>query len=148
VAGIFLFLPLLARLQFHQLVHQAGYPGSRMVPAPCALLSLLSLKLLDKERRSHISDFNFDEALGLFAGLNILPKKNYATDYSYRTKRGHQEQLLSGWVCGLSPLLFPKGQAFCLDFHPIPYRGDPMGLDKHYIPRRGKAGPSVLSFFA
>ena len=30
-----------------------------------ALLSLLALKLLDKERRSHISDFNFDEALGL-----------------------------------------------------------------------------------
>src|SRR5262245_52993116 len=83
VAGIFLFLPLLAQLQFDQLVTQAGYPGSRMVPAASALLSLLALKLLDKERRSHISDFNFDEALGLFAGLNILPKTTFATDYSY-----------------------------------------------------------------
>jgi hypothetical protein len=27
VAGIFLFLPLLARLRFDQLVQQAGYPG-------------------------------------------------------------------------------------------------------------------------
>jgi hypothetical protein len=26
----------------------------------------LTLKLLDKERRSHIDDFNCDEALGLF----------------------------------------------------------------------------------
>jgi hypothetical protein len=56
-----------------------------MVPATSALLSLLALKWLDKERRSHISDFNFDEALGLFAGLNILPKTTFATDYSYRT---------------------------------------------------------------
>jgi hypothetical protein len=59
VAGIFLFLPLLARLRFDQLVHRAGYPGSQMVPATGALLSLLTLKLLDKERRSHISDFNW-----------------------------------------------------------------------------------------
>jgi hypothetical protein len=76
VAGVFLFLPLLARLRFDQLVNQAGYPGSPLVPAVSALLSLLALKLLDKERRSHINDFNFDEALGLFAGLNILPKKS------------------------------------------------------------------------
>jgi hypothetical protein len=148
VAGIFLFLPLLARLRLDQLVRQAGYPGSRMVPAVSALLSLLALKLLDKERRSHISDFNFDEALGLFAGLNVLPKKSYATDYSYRTRRAQQRQLLVGWVAALAPLLFPQGHTFALDFHPIPYRGDPAGLDTHFIATRGKACPSVLSFFA
>ena len=148
VAGVFLFLPLLARLRFDTLTTQAGYPGSQMVPASAALLSLLALKLLDKERRSHIGDFNFDEALGLFAGLNILPKKSYATDYSYRTSRSQQQRLLSGWVAGLAPLLFPEAEAFCLDFHPIPYRGDPEVLENHYLPLRGKAGPSVLTFFA
>ena len=148
MAGIFLFLPLLARLRFDELATQAGYPGSRMVPAGAALLSLLALKLLDKERRSHISDFNFDEALGLFAGLNVPPKKSYATDYSYRTTRSQQQRLLSSWVKALAPLLFPEAQAFCLDFHPIPYRGDPEILDNHYLPLRGKAGPSILTFFA
>jgi len=138
----------LARLGFDALVRRAGYPGSRLVPAPAALLSLLALKLLDKERRSHISDFNFDEALGLFAGLNVLPKKSYATDYSYRTTRAHQERLLSGWVMGLAPLLFPEAEAFCLDCHPIPYRGEPEALENHYLPLRGKAGPSILTFFA
>lgn len=82
VAGVFLFLPLLARLGFQRLVSEADYPGSKMVPSVSALLSLLVLKLLDKERRSHIDDFNFDAALGLFAGLNILPKKSFITDYS------------------------------------------------------------------
>jgi hypothetical protein len=148
LAGLFLFVPLLARLRFDQLVRQAGYPGSRMIPAPAALLSLLTLKLLDKERRSHIDDFNCDEALGLFAGLNVPPKKSYATDYSYRTGRPQQQALLAGWVRGLAPLLFPEAKAFSLDFHPIPYRGEDTGLDRHYLPRQGKAGPSVLTFFA
>ena len=148
VAGIFLFLPLLAQLRFDHLVAQAGYPGSEMIPATSALLSLLALKLLDKERRSHISDFNYDEGLGLFAGLNVLPKTAYAAEYSYRTQREHQQRLLSGWITALAPLLFPEGRAFSLDFHTIPFRGDPTDLERHYLPRRGKAGPSVLSFFA
>jgi hypothetical protein len=148
VAGLFLFLPLLARLSFDQIVEHAGYPGSQMVPAASALLSLLALKLLDKERRSHIDDFNCDEALGLFAGLNILPKKSFATDYSYRTARCQQYALLQGWVQALRPLLFPQANTFSLDFHPIPYRGEASGLERHYLPCRGVAGPSVLSFFA
>lgn len=139
---------MLARVQFDHLVRQAGYLGSDMIPAPSALLSLLALKLLDKERRSHIDDFNFDEALGLFAGLNVLPKKSYATAYSYRTCRDNQRALLAGWVRALSGLLFPQPEAFSLDFHAIPYRGDDAGLDRHYLPRRGKAGTSVLAFFA
>jgi hypothetical protein len=147
-AGLFLFLPLLARLRFDRLVGAANYPGSKMVPAVNALLSLLVLKLLDKERRSHIDDFNCDEALGLWAGLNILPKKSFATDYSYRTQRQNQEQLLRGWVRRLSPILFPNAEAFALDFHAIPYRGDEAELENHYLPTRGKAGPSILTFFA
>jgi len=147
-AGVFLFLPLLAQLRFDQLVKKARYPGTNMVPAPCALLSLLTLKLLDKERLSHIDDFNCDEALGLFAGLNVLPKKSFATDYSYRTTRNHQQKFLKGWVSKLSPLLFPEADSFSLDFHPIGHRGEETDLENHYQPMRGEAGPSVLTFFA
>ena len=148
MAGVFLFLPLLVKLRFDQIVAKAGYPGSEMIPAFSALLALLTLKLLDKERRSHINDFNFDEALGLFAGLNILPKKSYATDYSYLTTRENQPALLEEWVHALGPVMFPEANTFSLDFHPIPYRGDPTGLDQHYLPRRGVAGPSVQTCFA
>jgi hypothetical protein len=88
LAGLFLFLPLLAQVRFDQLVVQASYPGSALVPACCALLSLLTLKLLDKERRSHIDDLNFDEAVGLFAGLNIL-RRNQA-EAKRQAKREHK----------------------------------------------------------
>ena len=148
VAGLFLFLPLLAKFGFHKIVQQAGYPGSEMIPADAALLSMLTLKLLDKERLSHIDDFNFEEALGLFAGLNILPKKTFIGNYSYRTDRAHQQKLLAGWVQKLSPLLLSEANAFSLDFHPIPYRGEEAVLENHYIPCRGQAHRSVQSFFA
>jgi hypothetical protein len=148
VAGLFVFWPLLTQLGFGELVEQAGYPGSGMVPATSALLSLLALKLIDKERRSHISDFNFDEALGIFAGLNVLPKATFATDYSYRTVRENQQRLLAGWISKLLPRLDPQPDAFSLDFHPIPHRGEDNGLENHHVPMRGKAVPSVLTFFA
>jgi hypothetical protein len=148
LAGAFLFVPLLARLRLDTLVRSAGYPGSAMVPAPAALLSLLALKLLDKERRSHANDFSFDEALGLFAGLNVLPKKSFLTEYSYRATRENQRALLAAWVGALSGHLFPQANTFSLDFHPIPHRGEAGGLERHYVPLAGKAQPSVLSFFA
>ena len=140
---MFLFLPLLAKLGFDALVRNANYPGTKMIPPDAALLSLLALKLLRKERLSHIEDFNVDEALGLFAGLNVLPKKSFATDYSYRTQRSNQESLLGSWIKKLSPILLPEAKAFSLDFHPIPYRGDEAVLENHYIPCRGQACPSV-----
>ena len=116
-------MPLLARLGFDKLVRRADYPGSQMVPADAALLSLLTLKLLDKERRSHIDDFNFEPALGLFAGLNILPKKSFATDYSYRAGPDQQRRLLTGWVKRLAPLLLPEAGEQQVE------RGDVLGDD-------------------
>jgi hypothetical protein len=147
-AGVFLFVPLLVRMGFDSLVRDAGYPGSKMIPADAALLSLLALKLLRKERLSHIDDCNVDEGLALFAGLNVLPKKSFATDYSYRTQRRQQEKLLGSWVKKLSPILLPEAKSFSLDFHPIPYRGEEAMLENHYIPCRGQACPSVQTFFA
>ena len=38
------------------------------------MLSLLALKLYERRRRSHVYDVVHDPALGLFCGLNVLPK--------------------------------------------------------------------------
>ena len=113
------------------------------------MLSLLALKLLDKERKSHISDWNFDEALGWFAGLNVLPKETATSDYSYRLVHGEHNRLWAEWVRKAYPLLCPQSaSAFALDFHPIPHRGEKTGLENHYVPLRGKAVPSVETCFA
>jgi hypothetical protein len=55
---------------------------------------------------------------------------------------------LSRWVAALAPLLFPDAEEFCLDFHAIPFRGEREAAENHYLPMRGKAAPSILSFVA
>jgi DNA-binding transcriptional MerR regulator len=87
VAGLFLFVPLLLELDFAKAVARAGWPGSEMIGPVQAMLALLAGKLLGQRRISHISDLCNDEGAGLFAGLNVLPKATFATDYSYRTER-------------------------------------------------------------
>jgi hypothetical protein len=62
--------------------------------------------------------------------------------------RDHQPQLLSGWIGAVAPVLLPQAHTFSRDLHPIPFRGDATGLDQPYLPKRGQAGTSVLSFFA
>ena len=56
LGGLFLFLPLLVDCDLPGLVRQAGYPGSKMIPAAQAWLSLLGLKLSSTERKSHVMD--------------------------------------------------------------------------------------------
>jgi hypothetical protein len=147
-AGLFLFVPLLTRLGWPRLVEQAAYPGSALIPAGSALLARLALKRLDKERRGHAADLNCDAAAGLFAGLNVLPKESFLTESSYRGGRDDQRRRLAAWAGGLSGLLFPQADAFSLDFHPLPHRGEEPALENQHVSTQGRARPSVLTFFA
>ena len=149
VAGVFLLVPLLVQAGLNEMAARAQMAGTKMIPAVSYVLSLLALKLLDKERKSHISDWNFDEALGWFAGLNVMPKTTAATDYGYRLVRDEPGLLLAQWVRAAYPILCPEGAGeFALDFHAIPHRGQDAGLENHYAPMRGKAVPAVLACFA
>jgi transposase len=87
-AGVFLFAPFLAQLGFAEVVTTAGLPGSGAIPAASYALSFLALKLLGTERYAHVGDHAFDPGLGLFAGLNVLPRCTAMSVYSYsRTRR-------------------------------------------------------------
>jgi transposase len=131
VAGLFLFLPILLELDLPRAVADAGLPGSERVPPLQALLALLPPKLLGKRRVSHISDLCCDEGAGLFAGLNVLPKTTFATDYSSKTERAMTERLVAA-VIGKTPLGDPP-LSFNLDFHAIPFRGAAPDLENHWV---------------
>ena len=146
VAGLFLFVPLLVELDLPRAVTLAKLPGSKQIPPLQALLALLVPKLIGKRRVSHISDLCNDEGAGLFAGLNILPKITYATDYSYKTERAMTEQLIAA-VIARTPLGdYPL--SFNLDFHAIPFRGAEPDLENHWVPKRNRGLPSVMAFVA
>src|SRR6516162_9187119 len=57
-------------------------PSSKMIPAACAVRSLLALKLFGSARHSHVMSSVLDEGLALFAGLNVIPKRSLLTEYS------------------------------------------------------------------
>ena len=146
VAGLFLFFPLLLDLNLPQAVMLAQLPGSKQIPSLQAMLALLVPKLIGKRRVSHISDLCNDEGAGLFAGLNILPKVTYATDYSYRTERAMTERLIAA-VIAKTPL-GDHPLSFNLDFHAIPFRGAEPDLENHWVPKRSRGLPSVMAFVA
>jgi hypothetical protein len=146
VAGLFLFLPQLLDLDLPGAVRQAGLPGSEPIPPLQAFLALLLPKLLGHRRVSHISDLCTDEGAGLWAGLNVLPKTTYATDYSYRTDRAMHERLVAA-VVAKAPLGDPP-HSFNLDFHAIPFRGHEPDLERHWVPLRNRALPAVMAFVA
>jgi transposase len=146
VAGLFLFLPVLLELDLPQAISDAKLPGSKQIPPLQALLALLAPKLIGKRRVSHIGDLCTDEGAGLFAGLNVLPKTTYATDYSYKTERAMTDRLIAA-VIAKTPLGDPP-LSFNLDFHAIPFRGAEPDLEKHWVAMRNRALPSVMAFIA
>jgi transposase-like protein len=81
--GLFLFLPWLTSAGLDKLLARAGFPGSKMIPAACAVRSLLALKLFGNARHSHVMSAVLDEGLALFAGLNVIPKRSFLTEYSW-----------------------------------------------------------------
>jgi hypothetical protein len=74
LGGLFLFVPLMRQLRLSDVVRQAALPGSAMIQAEQAIRSLRALKLMGKERKSHVMDLVQDEGIALFAGLNVVPK--------------------------------------------------------------------------
>jgi hypothetical protein len=80
--GLFLFLPTLARLPFGQIIANAAFPGTNVIPADHAVRSILALKLFGTARHTHVMSDVFDEGLGLFAGLNVIPKASFLSQYS------------------------------------------------------------------
>lgn len=146
--GVFLFAPFLASFDIASLVKEAGLPGSSVVPATSYLLSFLALKLLGTERYSHVADHAFDPGLGLFAGLNVLPKCTAMSSYAYSLDEVHVLRLQKAWVQQAIDLGLYDGKVVNLDFHSIPHYGDESVLEKHWAGARGKAMKSALTLVA
>src|SRR5262249_55401542 len=61
--GLFLFLPDLIAADIDAILTRSGFPGSALVPAGCAVRSLLALKLFGNARHRHVMGYVLDEGL-------------------------------------------------------------------------------------
>ena len=146
--GLFLFLPALAALDFERVVGKCGLPGTRAVPATCALRSLLALKLFGTQRHVHVMSAVLDEGLALFAGLNVIPKRSFLTEYSCRIVPDRYPRLMRHWFDAMSSLGLEHGSSFGLDFHTIPFHGEDALVEKHYVSKRSRRQKGILAFLA
>jgi len=147
-AGVFLFAPFLSQLGILDVARDAGLPGSQVIPASHYLLSFLALKLLGTERYAHVGDHAFDPGLGLFAGLNVLPKCTACSTYSYSVDAVHIQRLQAAFVKRAAKLGLYDGRVINLDFHTVPHYGDDSVLERHWAGARGKVMKGVLTLFA
>lgn len=148
VGGIFLFAPLIQRLGLPQVVCQARLPGSKQIPPLQYLLSFLALKLIGKERLSQVNDLSFDQGMGLFAGLNVLPKCTPISDYSYRLDPFILDRVLQSFVRKVNHHRAYRSDTINLDFHTVPHYGDESVLETHWVPTKGKRLKGALTLFA
>ena len=148
LAGLFLFVPILQTIDLPQVVRQASLPGSKMIPSEQAVRSLLALKLLGKERKSHVMDLVFDQAIALFAGLNVVPKRSFLAAYSSRVDHRANLRLMDAWFEQVESAGLPHGPSLDLDFHTVPANSVEEPLEKHYVSSRSRRQKGILTFLA
>ena len=146
--GLYLFLPWLISADLDTLLTRGGFPGSKMVPAACSVRSLLALKLFGNARHSHVMSSVLDEGLALFAGLNVVPKRSFLTEYSCRIEPACYPKLMRDWFDTVSRLGLKWGTSFDLDFHTIPFHGDDALVEKHDVSKRSRRQKGMLAFLA
>jgi hypothetical protein len=146
--GLFLFLPMLTSIPLDRILRESGFPGSEMIPPGAALRSLLALKLFGTARHGHVMSVVLDQGLALFAGLNVIPKRSFLTEYSCRIDPTCYPELMRRWFDAVGRLGLPRGHSFDLDFHTIPFHGEDALIEKHYVSKRSRRQKGVLAFLA
>ena len=150
VAGAFFFLPYIIDSGIINIVKRCKLPESNAIGSTQACLAMLLLKLIGNERLSHMDRYDQEPGLGIFAGLNVLPKSIYMSTYSCRTSEdmieGFQMELISHFR-KIYPQLYAS-EFINLDFHSIPHFGEESEMEKVWCGSRGKAMKGACTIFA
>ena len=92
-----------------------------------------------------MNDHGFDSGLGLFAGLNVLPKCTAMSTYSYSLDANQLFKLQKAFVGQANRHHLYDKQIVNLDFHTIPHFGDESVLQKHWAGARNKRMKGALT---
>jgi hypothetical protein len=145
--GIFSFLPVIFKYGIHQVIERSVYPFTRPINRLSSILCFLAIKLSSIKRYSHDDLWCMDRGMGLFAGLNVLPKTAWFSNYSSRVTSDMNLSFLKE----LHRLWVEHGllsDTVNLDFTTIPYWGDGDHLENNWSGKRGKALSSMLAVLA
>ena len=147
LAGILLFLPIIRRYGIDGLIEGSEYPATKVISRLSSILSFLALKLSNIERYSMDDAWCMDRGMGLFAGLNVLPKTAWYSSYSSSVTRDMNISFLRG----IRVLWNDNGllsDTVNLDFTAIPYWGDDDPFENNWSGKRTKAIASLQAVLA
>jgi hypothetical protein len=148
MAGLFLFVPIMRKIDMAQIAQEASMPGTKMIPAQQALRCALALKLVGIERKRHVMRHVHDQGLALFTGLNAIPKRSYLAAYSSNIDRRGNLKLMETWFKHVDSAGLKRGDSIDLDFHTVPANSQEEPLQKHYVSRRSRSQKGILVFLA
>jgi len=145
--GILCLLPYIQMYGIDRLIEDSQYPQTETINKLSSVLCFIALKLSNTRRYTADDAWCMDRGLGLFAGLNVLPKSGWYTSYSNRITRKINREFLKGlhkiWLD--YDLLSDTAN---IDFTTIPYWGDPSHLENNWSGIRNKALAGMLSVLA
>lgn len=146
-AGILCLLPYIKNYGIDQIIAHSHYPQTNSINRLSSILSFIALKASNVRRYSSDNIWCMDRGMGLFAGLNVLPKASWFTSYSHRvtTEMNHSflKEMHKIWI--------EKGllsDTINLDFTTIPYWGNTDHLENNWSGKRNKALASMLAVLA
>ena len=146
-AGTLCFLPLIKELGIDRIIEQSAYPETKSLSRLNSILSFVALKANDISRYSQDDLWCMDKGMGMFAGLNVLPKTAWFSSYSHRVTSNDNlsflKELHKTWQ--RNGLL---GDTSNLDFTTIPYWGEDSHLENNWSGKRNKAMSSMLAVLA
>ena len=145
--GILCFAPLIKNYGIDKLIESSAYPETKTLPKINSILSFVALKLSNVKRYTKDDLWCMDRGLGLFAGLNVLPKAAWFSSYSHRITRDMNINFLRSlnklWV--EHDLLSDTTN---LDFTTVPYWGDDSHLENNWSGKRHQPLSSILAAIA
>lgn len=146
-AGLLIFLRYIKQYEIDRVIEASDYPGTKQIPVINSILAFVGLKLSNVRRYSSDDLWCMDRGLGLFAGLNVLPKAAWYTSYSSRITRSMNLSFLKALYT-----LWMKHELLSdtvnMDFVTVPYWGEEDHLENNWSGTRHHALSSVLAAIA
>ncbi len=146
-AGVLCLLPLINKYGIDKAILQSSYPGTNVIDKLSSILAFVALKASNVRQYSSDDRWCMERGLGLFAGLNVLPKAAWYTSYSHRVTAEMNINFLKSIqnIWSVNELLSDTAN---LDFTTIPYWEGDTHLEKKWSGKRGKTLSSLPAILA
>lgn len=145
--GLLCLLPYIKNYGISDLIQASDFPQTSQISRLSSILAFVALKASNVRRYSADDLWCMDRGLGLFAGLNVLPKAAWFSSYSHNVTSEMNLKFLRAlhnkWLS-----LGILGDSVNMDFTTIPYWGQSDHLENNWSGKRTKALASMLAVLA